>query len=73
MTENVPEASPKYVEVAKEYEEDVLVIGVLEAFTNFSMSGSYLRQASVHNPYFSAIIMFACTLSFEEKDLHHLI
>jgi hypothetical protein len=57
MTENVPEASPKYVEVAKEYEEDVLVIGVPEAFTNFSLSGSYLRQASVYNPYFSAIII----------------
>jgi hypothetical protein len=38
------------VKVAEEYEEDVLVVGVLEAFTNFSMSSSYPRQAPVHNP-----------------------
>jgi hypothetical protein len=42
--------------MADEYEEDVLVVGVAEAFTNFLMSGSYPRQATVHNPYFSAII-----------------
>jgi hypothetical protein len=42
--------------VAEEYEEDILVVGVAEAFTNFLMSGSYLRQATVHNPYFLAII-----------------
>ena len=41
MTENVPEADPEYVEVAEKNEEDVLVIGVPEAFTNFSMSDSY--------------------------------
>ena len=41
MTDNVPEADPKYVEIVEEYEEDVLVIGVLEAFINFLMSGSY--------------------------------
>jgi hypothetical protein len=73
MTENVSEADLKYAEVTKEYEEDVLVIGVSEAFTNFSMSGSYPRQALVHNPYFSAINIFVCTISFEEKDLHHLM
>jgi hypothetical protein len=27
----------------------------------------------MHNLYFSAIIMFFCALSFEEKDLHHLM
>jgi len=73
MTENVPEADPEYAEVAEEYEEDVLIVGVPEAFTNFSISGSYPRQAPMHNPYFSAIIMFVCTLSFEEKDLHHVM
>ena len=35
MTENVPWADPKYAEVAKEYEEEVLVVGVPEAITNF--------------------------------------
>jgi hypothetical protein len=73
MTENMPEADPKYGEVAEEYEEDVLVVGVPKAFTKFSMSSSYLRQAPVHNPYFSVIIMFVCALNFEEKDLHHLM
>ena len=48
MTENVPEADPKYVEVAEEYEEDVLIASVPEAFTNFSMSGSYPTQAPMH-------------------------
>jgi hypothetical protein len=60
MTENVSEVDPKYTEVAEGYEEDVLVVSVPEAFTNFSMSGSYQRQSPVHNPYFSAIIMFVC-------------
>jgi hypothetical protein len=60
MTENVPEADPEYAEVAEEYKEDVLVVDVPVAFTNFLMSGSYLRQSPVHNPYFSAIIMFVC-------------
>ena len=73
MTEIVPEADTEYTEVAEEYEEDVLVILVPESFTNFSMSSSYPTQASVHNPYFSVIIMFVCALSFEEKDLHHLM
>jgi len=41
MTENVPKIDPEYVEVAEKNEEDVLVIGVPEAFTNFLMSGSY--------------------------------
>ena len=67
------DADPEYAEVTKEYEDNVLVIGVPEAFTNFSMPGSYPRQAPMHNPYFSAIIMFVCALSFEEKDLHHLM
>ena len=68
MTENVPEANPEYAEVA---EENVLVVGVLETFTNFPLSGSCLRQAPVHNPYFLAL--FICALSFEEIDLHHLM
>ena len=74
MTKNVPEVDPEYAEVAEEYEEDVLVVGVPKAFINFPLFGSYLRQALVHNPYFSALIMFVCALSFdEEKDLHHLM
>ena len=73
MTENVPEVDPEYVEVAEEYEEDVLIVGVPKACTNFSLSGSCLRQVPVHNHYFSALIIFVCALSFEEKDLHHRI
>jgi hypothetical protein len=44
MAENVPKAGPEYVEVAEKNEEDVLVIGVPEAFSNFLMFGSYLRK-----------------------------
>jgi len=47
MTDNVWEADQEYAEVAEKYEEDVLVAGVPEAFINFSMSGSYPRQAPV--------------------------
>jgi hypothetical protein len=68
MTENMPEAN---LVVAEEYEEDVLIVGVPKAFTNFLLFGSCLRQAPMHNPYFSAVIMFVCALSFEEKDPHH--
>ena len=67
------EPNLEYAEVDEEYEEDVLIVVVPEGFTNFSLSGSYPRQAPVYNPYFSALIMFVCTLSFEEKDLHHLM
>ena len=35
MTENVLEADPKYAEVVEEYEEEVFIVGVPEAFTNF--------------------------------------
>jgi hypothetical protein len=66
MTENVPKAGP-------EYAEDVLVVGFPESFTNSLLSSSCPRQALVHNFYFSALIMFVCALSFEEKDLHHLM
>ena len=66
MTENVAEADP-------EYRENVLVVGVPEAFTNSLLSGPYLRQALVHNPYFSTLIMFVSALSFEVKDLHHVM
>jgi len=52
MIENVAEADPEYVEVAEKYEEDVLVIGVPEAFTNFSMSGSYPRKPRCITPTF---------------------
>jgi hypothetical protein len=45
VTEHVPKAGPEYVEVAEEYEEDVLVISVLQVFTKFSMSNSYPRQS----------------------------
>ena len=65
MTENVPEVDPKYTEVAEEYEEKVLVIGVFEAFTNFSLFSSCPRLAQVHNSYFSALIMFVCALCFD--------
>jgi hypothetical protein len=44
MTENVPEADPEYAEEDEKYEEDVLVISVSEAFTNFLMFGSYPRK-----------------------------
>jgi hypothetical protein len=43
MIENVPEANSKYTEVAEEHEKDVLVVGVSKTFTNFPLSGSYLR------------------------------
>jgi hypothetical protein len=43
MTKNVTEADPKYA-------EDVLVVGVPEAFTNSLLSGPCPRQAPVHNP-----------------------
>jgi hypothetical protein len=45
------QADPEYAEVAEEYEEDALVIGFPEAFTNFLLFGSCPR-APVHNPYF---------------------
>jgi hypothetical protein len=33
-----------------------------------------VAEAPVHNSYFSVIIVFVCALiSFEEKDLHHLM
>jgi hypothetical protein len=64
MTENMSEADLKYVEVAKEYEEEVLVVDVSKAFTNFLLSSSCPRQAPVHNYYFSALIMLVCALSF---------
>ena len=60
MTENVPEPDLEYAEVAEAYEEDVLIVGVPKAFTNFPLSGSCPRQAPVHNPYFSALNMFVC-------------
>ena len=52
MTENVLEADPEYAEVAEKYEEDVLVIGVPETFTNFLMSGSYPRKPQCIIPTF---------------------
>jgi hypothetical protein len=73
ITENMREVDPEYTEVAEEYEEDVLIISFPKAFTNFLLSGSCLR-APVHDPYFSAIIMFVYVLiGFGEKDLHHLM
>ena len=65
MTENVPWADPKYAEVAKEYEKEVLVVGVPGALTNFPLFGSCTRQDPVHNSYFSGLIMFVCALSFD--------
>jgi hypothetical protein len=60
MIKNVPEVDPEYV-------EDVLVVGAPEAVTNFSLSSSCPRQAPVHNPYFSTLIMFVCALSLRRK------
>ena len=57
MTENVTEADPKYAEVAKEYKNEVLVVGVPKAFANFLLLSP--------NSYFSALIMFVCALSFD--------
>jgi hypothetical protein len=62
---------PEYTEVPEEHKDDILVVGVPETFTIFPLSGSSLRQASEHNPYFLAL--FVCALSFEEIDLHHLM
>ena len=73
MTEIVSEADTEYTEVAEEYEEDVLVVGVPKAFTNFSMSSSYRRQTPVHNLLLFSNYYACCALSFEEKDLHHLL
>jgi hypothetical protein len=55
MTKNVPKADPEYVEVAEKSEENVLVIGVPEAFPNFLMSGSYPRKPWCITPYFSVL------------------
>jgi len=72
MTENMQEADPEYAGVAEEH-EDVRVVSFLEAFTNFPLSDSCPR-APMHNLYFPAIIMFVCALiSFEEKDLQHML
>ena len=42
MTEDVlvPKADPEYPEMTMEYEEEVLVVIVLEAFTKFPLFGS---------------------------------
>jgi hypothetical protein len=48
----------EYAEVAEKYKEDVLIVGVLKAFTNFLLSHSCLRQAPGYNPYFSTLTMF---------------
>jgi hypothetical protein len=56
ITKNVSETNPKYVEVAEEYEKEV-VVGVPEAFTNFPLFSP--------NSYFSALIMFICALIFD--------
>jgi hypothetical protein len=71
MSENVLEANLEYAEVAEEHKEDILIVGVPDTFTNFPLSSSCLRHASVHNPYF--LTLFVCALSFEEIDLHHLM
>jgi hypothetical protein len=56
ITKNVSETNPKYAEVAEEYEKEVVVVGVPEAFTNFPLFNL--------NSYFSALIMFICALIF---------
>jgi hypothetical protein len=56
MTEIMPDADTEYMEVAEEYEEDVLVVGVSKAFTNFLLSGSFLRQARCITPTFQHLL-----------------
>jgi len=58
ITENL-----KYTEVAKEYEEEVLVVGVPKASTNFDRFLPKAEPAKVHNSYFSTFIMFIYALS----------
>jgi hypothetical protein len=60
MTENVPEADPTYVGVAEKYDEDVIVIGVPEAFTNFSMSGFYPRKPRCITPLLFSTFFSRC-------------
>ena len=60
LVRNVPEADSEYEEVAEKYEEDVLVIGVHEAFTNFSMSSSYPRKPRSITPTFRYFFSFCC-------------
>ena len=37
VIENMPKTDPEFVKVAEKYEEDVLIIVVPEAFTNFPL------------------------------------
>ena len=38
MTKNVPEVDPEYAEVAEDYEEDVLIVGVPKPSLTFRCS-----------------------------------
>jgi hypothetical protein len=66
MTESMLEVDPEYM-------EDVLVVDVLEAFTDFHCLVLVQEMFWCITPYFSVVIMFVCALSFEVKDLHHLM
>jgi len=59
------------LEADPEYANDILVVIVPQAFTNFLLSGSS-QPSLVHNPYFLTLIMFVSELSFDKKDLHHV-
>ena len=58
MTVNVSKVDTEYI-------DDVLVVGVPEAFTNSLLFVVWFlpRHALVHNSYFLTLIMFVCTLS----------
>ena len=71
LVRNVPEADSEYEEVAEKYEVDVLVIGVHEAFTNFSMSGFNLRKPrSITSTFRYFFLLFQRTGIFQTLHDH---
>ena len=71
LVRNMPEADSEYEEVAEKYEEDVLVIGVHEAFTNFSMSGFNPRKPrSITSTFRYFFLLFQCTGIFQTLHDH---
>ena len=59
MTENVSEADPKYAEVAKEYEEEVLVVDVPEGFTNFPLFNPVQGKPQYITPTFQHLFVWS--------------
>ena len=71
LVRNMPEADSEYEEVAEKYEVDVLVIGVHEAFTNFSMSGFNLRKPrSITSTFRYFFLLFQRTGIFQTLNDH---